>query len=673
MHRNYNRDLQRKRGAVLGLVVVSTLVLAILGVGLIFLIMQLGGGQELQHATDSGNLNVAKQVLRHPGTKLVQGDEQNIFGDTIDPETNEANLLYYNRLVAQALLIQNNAAVLKTTTSSSHSTQMMDLVNGIAGRLNDQLVTAGNFDGHFHDTAQPHAMRMFQALANNVTHVGQSHEVSMMARGAATNVHINDAQVLKQTGSQAPKISDFAIPGPDGKLYLVGYKQLTVNGTHSIWGVPLRPSQPPHLVSDKNFVTNQPRGPIPQFVPPNSFKSAGLTKDQRASNLNTRALSSSIVGSLKKIWQASIPRGVIIVDNKGSFCGTVTKGDFDIWQDKLMDPNYIEVLGGDANTGLISDASNGSLNNIKQYVDNNYNALMAGDQTARDGLHSVLQNADVDSWGSFPSDTKANSSNTGFIQFIKDNSATRCTNGASPVTTTASHPTCNLGKFMSLYGQDSGGGTSHQDCNLMAVEKYHVDLCTVRASGAECADVKSQSAFSGLKLYSNSNNCGLTQVYTGNLAQLLAQTNSAQEVTLQMVTYMYQINPEAEDINNQIANVLSSPVAFDKISYIYRNPTTKALVLSTQLPPWPLPDLKAPGMNLPDGPTSTYVRNVNMDALTNCDGECGYPHPWDCPLDSQATGQDWSEWTPSSGFRNILGVLKFRNRADGGGRFCCPC
>ena len=86
MYRNYNRDLQSKRGAVLGLVVVSTLVLAILGVGLIMLIMQLGGGQEIQHATDSGNLNVAKQVLRHPGIKLQNGDEQNIFGDTRSEE-----------------------------------------------------------------------------------------------------------------------------------------------------------------------------------------------------------------------------------------------------------------------------------------------------------------------------------------------------------------------------------------------------------------------------------------------------------------------------------------------------------------------------------------------------------------------------------------------------------
>ncbi len=675
MHRNMNRELQRKRGAVLGLVVVSALVLAILGVGFIFLIMQLGGGQELQHATDSGNLNVAKQVLRHPGIKLDPNnpDEKNIFGDTIDPETNEVNLLYYNRLVAQALLIQNNANVLKTSASSAHSSQMMDLVNGIAGRLNDQLVSPGNFDKHFHDTAQNHAMRMFEAMANSVSHVGQNHEVSHMARGAATNVHIADNQILRAGSNPIPAINDFTVPGPNGKLYLVGYKQLTVNNNKTLWGVPLRPSQPPHLVADKNFVSNQPRGPIPLFVPPNSFKSAGLTKDQRASNLNTRALSSSIVGSLQKTWQASIPRGVIIVDNKGAFCGSVTTGKFDIWTDKLMDPNYIEVLGPTSATGLISDSSNGALQDVKSFVDSNYNALIGGDTAAQNQLANKLGNAGIDSWGDYPSDPNGNSKNKQFIEDIKSWIVTRCNNK----NTKATNDLCNLGKFMSLYNENSGGGTSHQDCNLMAVEKYHVDLCTVRATGADCAEVRSQNAYSGLKAYPITGNCGLTKTRIGTLAELMGQTNVAQEVSQQLTTYMYQINPEAPDIQAQIANVFNSPVLFDKISYIYRNPNNNTLVLSTQLPPWPLPDLSIPGTNLPDGPeppkTPIYTRAFSMDPLTNCDGECGYPHPWDCPMGSLADGMDWAEWQPSSGFKNILGVLKFRNRASGGGTFCCPC
>lgn len=169
---------------------------------------------------------------------------------------------------------------------------------------------------------------------------------------------------------------------------------------------------------------------------------------------------------------------------------------------------------------------------------------------------------------------------------------------------------------MSLYGQGSGGGTSNKDCNLMAVEKYHVDLCTVRASGAECAEVRSQNIDSGLKLYPQNGNCGLTNVTQGTLAQLLAQVNATSEVTQQLVTYMNQINPEAEDINAQIAGVLGSPVAFDRMSFIYRNPTTNKLVLSTQPPPW-----KLPGYN---HCKCQYSRRSYIYAHSQC--EYGRPH-----------------------------------------------
>lgn len=58
------------RGATLSLVVVTTLVIMVLGMGIFFLTKLLGGARELQNATDSGNLNVAKQSLRTPDLKL---------------------------------------------------------------------------------------------------------------------------------------------------------------------------------------------------------------------------------------------------------------------------------------------------------------------------------------------------------------------------------------------------------------------------------------------------------------------------------------------------------------------------------------------------------------------------------------------------------------------------
>lgn len=671
-----------KRGALLALVVVSALVLVILGLGLLLMIMQLGGGQELQHATDAGNLNVAKQVLRHPGTALLAGDELNHFGDTDDQQTNEVNLLTINKLVAQTYLVSANAQALGTANANLHAQQMMDLLEGVSNRLNNELINSGNFDGHFHNVSQNHAMRMFEAGNNPVTHMGTQHGVSLMERNFATNVYLDNNQIL----NGGPNIGNVTVTGPGGKKFLAGYKQLSVVGPESLWGVPLRPGQPPHLVSEKNFNTDQVRGPIPNFVPPNAFRSAGLVSDQKTSAQNVRAISMAVVGSLDTEFAGDIRRGVIVVDNTGSLSGTQYPGGFDIWQDKLMDPNYIEVMGGSGG-GLIADQSTGNsptLNDVKNFVDGNYGPLTSGDANAQSQLAAMLGGAGIDSWGQFTANPSANASNSQFIDFVHNSGVSRCSNGApshsaapTQMTTTGGEP-CNLGKFINLYGEPGSPGTGGSPVhNLMAVEKYHVDMCAERASGSECATINANAANTGLKKYSI-NDCGLAQIREGTLRELLVQTKASpgggDGIVPQLMTYMHQMKPSAG--GGEIGNVLDSTVAFNRVSYIYLNPATNSLVLSTNVPPWALPDLSIPGMNLPDGVAQTYNRaptDFSLDGITNCSGECGYPHPWDCPLDSQARGQDTSVWTPSSGFRNILGVIKFRNRAAGGGQFCCPC
>lgn len=671
-----------KKGALLALVVVCALVLVILGIGLLFMIMQLGGGQELQHATDAGNLNVAKQVLRHPGTVLQSGDEMNHFGDSDDTDTGEVNLLTFNKLVAQTYLVSANAQALNTAQANAHATQMMTLLQGISDRLNSELSNSSNFDGHFGNVAQNHAMRMFEAASNPVFHVGTEHAISLMARGAATNVFLETNQIL----SGGPPLNDSnstTVSGqPAGRRFLRGYTLLAANGPTGVWGVPLRPGLPPHLVSQRNFNSEQNRGQIPAFVPPNAYRSAGRAQDKTASAQNSRALAMSLVGSLDKQFPGDIRRGVIVVDNTGSLSGTQYGGGFDIWQDKLMSPNYVEVLGGNANTGLIADQSGGgnTLSDVKNFVDSNLNALQSGDPTAQSQLASKLNAAGIDSYGNFNSNPSALAQDQGFINFVHGNGVSKCTNGSTthaqggpPSTTMTSDggQPCNLDKFISTYGQPGDPGANGNPVNnLMAVEKYHLDICAERASGSECATINANANNTGLKYY-NRNDCGLTQIREGKLSELLQQTQSS-GIVPQLRTYMRQMKPGAGD--GEINGVLNSTVAFNRVSYIYLNPSTNQIVLSTSLPPWPLPDLSMPGLNLPDGTPQNYSSgNFTLDNITNCSGECGYPHPWDCPLDSQAVGNDSAVWTPSSGFRNIMGVLKLRNRANGGGQFCCPC
>lgn len=659
-----------KKGALLGLVVFCALILVVLGFGLLFLIMQLGGGQELQHATDAGNLNVAKQVLRHPGVVLQAGDEQNHFGDSDDDQTGEVNLLTINKLVAQTFLVSANAQALGTPQAQTHAGEMMDLLEGVSSRLNTELINSSNFDSHFGTVAQNHAMRMFEAGTNPVLHMGTEHAVSLMVRGEPTNVFLDSNQILAgaPTLDNANSVKVNSNPA-DHRRFLKGYTQLAAEGSETLWGVPLRPGQPPHLVSQTKFNQDQTRGPIPDFVPPNAYRSAGRATDKTASLSDTRALSMSLVGSLATQFSGDIRRGVIIVDNTGSLNGVSFAGGFDIWQDKLMSPNYVEVLGPNANTGLIADQSGGggTLGSVKAYVSSNYAALVAGDPTAQSGLANALSSAGIDSYGSFGSNPTSLSQNISFINFVNSSSVTPCNN----YNTGSGRQPCNLQKFVATYGEPGSPGTTGTPVNnLMAVEKYHVDICAERASGSECATINASAANTGLKYYTHGD-CGLTMIRTGKLGELISQTSSS-AIIPQMVTYMHQMKPGASTL--EINGVFGSDVAFNKVSYIYLDPVSGSLTLTQSVPPWPLPNLSTPGVNLPDGTPQNYNSGIfDLNGITNCSGECGYPHPWDCPGDSQGTGLDSAVWTPSSGFRNILGVLKLRNKANGGGQFCCPC
>src|SRR5579862_6224043 len=96
-----------KQGATLALVVAVTVLVVLIGVFCFFVLQLLGGSRETQNATDSGNLNIGKQAIQHPTITLNQGVESDNFGGLVDDNGN-INLLNYNRLAAQTLLVAAN-------------------------------------------------------------------------------------------------------------------------------------------------------------------------------------------------------------------------------------------------------------------------------------------------------------------------------------------------------------------------------------------------------------------------------------------------------------------------------------------------------------------------------------------------------------------------------------
>ena len=106
--------LRRQRGATLGLVAACVFLVIIVGVGFYFLSKIIGGGREVANATDAGALNVAKQALRRGAVAL---NDLTIFNQGIDltaefgglsdpPNSGTIDLITFNRLVAQALLVE---------------------------------------------------------------------------------------------------------------------------------------------------------------------------------------------------------------------------------------------------------------------------------------------------------------------------------------------------------------------------------------------------------------------------------------------------------------------------------------------------------------------------------------------------------------------------------------
>ena len=134
---------RRRKGATLGLVAVSLLVIIVIGVGCYFLIKLCGGGREVGNSTDAGTLNVAKYALRSSlASAPIPSDATGyqFFAGCADPNLKDASgnpiqaisLFTYNRCVAQALLMAiNRRSTRCCPTAVAHANQVFSQLQTI--------------------------------------------------------------------------------------------------------------------------------------------------------------------------------------------------------------------------------------------------------------------------------------------------------------------------------------------------------------------------------------------------------------------------------------------------------------------------------------------------------------------------------------------------------------
>lgn len=719
----------RTKGATLSLIVVLILVVIAVGACFYFMVKIFGGGRELQHATDSGNLNVAKKALRSPvvrvfgvgpydisGTSLVTA--QNNFsqlGDTSPTAGGQIDLLVYNRLVSHTMLVAINAAMDNygngppAASGVANARNLIDCLSnktsGIGQALARKFKEDSLMDTHFASLAGLAKMKMLNPGGTDASEVASLKEISYMARNMGSNVAIDPSVI-------PPAFSTVVAPGfitnntvsKLGKTFVRGYSQINIplpsGGSltdPAVWplmGVPMRPREMPHLVNYSDF-TNLKPSPLPgdaadsTRIPPNAFASSGRSAEFKSGGF-TRAMACSITGSIavEGEFKTGLPCGVIIVANGPGTTpsgppGTVT-----------VDPSAFGLSGSSYGGGMndvfsnqlmyppngVTMAANGA------FSTNPANITAIQDfKTANPGLSVPAALVDgLDGPGTTTAEKQA------FADGLDPGMSTvLCTNRNSLASQSPNQPTCvsNLPQMMNSYGMSSGssgGGLS----GLMALESYKAQVINPRPGGGP-ANVLI-NACTGMKGF---NLVGLSDAERdridfgtpGTINNIIASftglpasppygalSTKAQQIRDSLVLRMRQMIPGASDA--QINNILNQPLPMGAIKFIWADhgdPANPQFRYTDSAP-----SFFNAGQVLPDG-TVMNVQTPDIDpnrAYVNMIEEQGYPSPWDCFSDPAGKTHSNLIWNPSSGFNCLMGVLRFKNCAeDFTASWDCPC
>lgn len=702
--------LRQKRGGTLALVVAATITLILLGIAFFFLSQIFGGERELQHATDSGNLNVAKNALRRPDIRL-SGEELETFGQLGDrglinnadpPASPPVNLLSYNRLVAQAMLAALNAA--KSTNDNNdaikNANKLVDLLQtgsgSIGGRLSDAL-SSQNSDNplfaDFSDTAGKNSLRML-GKDSTIGHKNDEFTVSFLEQTnndiGATNLEVRPS--VRGLFSTALQASLFTVKG--GKTYLRGYNHPNIGANiKTPVGVPLQPGDQPHLVSNKTFDSQKNRGStfLTAMVPPNGFRSKSEAGEARTA-AQAVTISCAEVGSLNLQFDLSAPYGYVkIVNGPDTGSGSASvPGPF-------VGLNHVlnnELLTGIHVAGPVFSTNKDLMDKWAAY---NKEKKAGGNPSPPSGGTTGLYNLQGK-----PA-TTADAEN---IPFTTDDQSgaviadsTKCTDANS--TGWSRSDSDVVPQCWDLLGNGTGPGAFdaayHPNAQYTDGSAGATDLIAV-----ECAKCQLQHKFNTCgDLSINSGNCNQTGMripapglnwktgaapsgsmgtckisQSGTVKELgnFVQDGFGDQLEDFIAERATQINPQTGD--SEVRALLSSnKLNLGDIVYIYvpkpdsQNAADKKFIWSKTIPSW------AVAGTTPDGKEVTASSTYNIvNTAVNPKHDGGIhdimyrSHPND-----GINGTDTAIWTPSTGFQNLLGKVQFHNSAAGyASGFCKP-
>jgi len=351
--------VRRQGGATLGLTAACVLLVIMIGVGFYFLSKIIGGGREVANATDAGALNVAKQALKR-GTVTLSAAQSAEFGALTDPPgSGIVTLITYNRIIAQAMMVAQNAQNEGTPQAKTNAITTAGLAQAVGNSLKGSLATAstGTLQGDFNAIASVSNTKMWNGNPVSCTGITDGY----LKQNGSTNV-IFDSNTIAALNAWSPNMTTNSgspsygnNPGnadflgasvAAGAHYMPGFDTNSfLGGSVNLTGVPVFPNTKPHLVDVGTFQADL-SGANAAFAadpntPCNAFQSNAQAVESKSGN-TAATLACAVVGVLNKDFKASFPRGFVRISNgpdslasNGGFGVPVSDGTNDIFNNQL--------------------------------------------------------------------------------------------------------------------------------------------------------------------------------------------------------------------------------------------------------------------------------------------------------------------------------------------------
>jgi len=646
---------REESGASLALGVSLLVLITLIGLCATKLVTLLGGGRELQNATDSGNLSVARSAANQLGINLQAGGEQSNFSGLLN-SNNQVDLVSYNRIVGQCLLVALNAEAENTAQAKTNSSAVLALLQTgnscIGQRLLSVLSSPQNMDPYFNHLANSNAVGLLST--GSVTPQEGSYSVGYMYPSGLTNVFLDSTIVPNGASLPANTLSN--TKASSGFPYVSGYQNIAFAPIGEILsGVSMQPMQPPHLVANADFNAHT-QQPVPNIiVPPNAFRSVGTAVDGELAR-TLASTSSAVCGVLNQDFPACIPHGYLVIQNgPGDSDSSPLPSPESIFNNQLFTGIFV------ANNGVFS--TDESL--IQAWAD--YNAGgQSGQAPTTAGLFSVngqpvtgQQNGITGLGGNgFP--VMADYTNVQGPNAIA---------GAAAM----------LPAFETAYPSSQSQGAN--GCTLTAVEKLKAEVMELYASGA--GGTPASVAPTGLRLFNHSQAYpvaeGQSPEFTtpGNIAQLCQQVSPSGYSSLlsQVKLRMRQIKPSANanEINEILgldssgnATSTGQTINLGQTYYIWVD-DTNTFRMTQSLPTWHNDAITS--VTTADGSAQQLSDNYQTIGYSvDPVGECGFNQTLFADQPNPQTdylGSDSVTWTPSCGSSNLLGELQFGENISG--------